>query len=213
MLHHRILDAFPFVAAAACGAALLAAVALADDSPAGTDHTTAATAGNADALRSGRDVGQAVPSFYVRAVTGPLRNKSVCYVCRNGDRPVVMVLMQRLDHGLAELLKGIDAVVDANRATGLRSFGVLISEEPSQDAPKLQTLAFDEKIDLPLTVATTVVSSSTCQNVHPHAAVTVVLYRNSKVVSTFAYRAGELDGQKVDEVLAGVRELAAAGGD
>jgi hypothetical protein len=33
------------------------------------------------------------------------------------------------------------------------------------------------------------------------------------VVSTFAYRAGELDGQKVDEVLAGVRELAAAGGD
>ena len=37
-------------------------------------------------------VGDEVPSFYVRTVTGPLAGKSVCYVCRHGDRPVAMVL-------------------------------------------------------------------------------------------------------------------------
>ena len=47
-------------------------------------------------LRSGRAVGEYVPTFYVRAVNGPLMNKSVCFVCRNGSRPVVMVLLQEM---------------------------------------------------------------------------------------------------------------------
>ena len=48
-------------------------------------------------LNSGRAVGEYVPTFYSRAVTGPLMNKSICYVCRNGARPVVMILMRRVE--------------------------------------------------------------------------------------------------------------------
>ena len=82
-----------------------------------------AVAGAADKppIRSGRDIGQPVPSFYVRAVTGPLRNKSVCYVCRNGSRPCVMILFRNTGPALGKLLKEIDKVVDRNRVAGLRS--------------------------------------------------------------------------------------------
>ena len=41
-------------------------------------------------LTSGPAAGKEGPSFFVRAITGPQMNRSVCFVCRNGDRPVVM---------------------------------------------------------------------------------------------------------------------------
>ncbi len=174
-----------------------------------TDFRNTAFAAEARSMvMSGRMIGQMIPSFFVRAVTGPLRNKSVCYVCRNGSRPVVMVLIQELDPELKPLLKEIDTVVDKNRATGLRSFGVFIAEEPSKAAPKLQTLAFDQKLRLPLTVATGVVAAPACQNVHSDAAVTVVLYKNQRVVQKFAYRTGELNSSQVSNIIASVKQLA-----
>ena len=158
-------------------------------------------------LDSGRAVGQPIPSFYVRAVTGPLRNKSVCYVCRNGNRPCVMVIFRDLEPGLTELLKQIDKVVDRNRAVGLRSFGVLISKQPAKAISRLQTLAFDRKITLPLTVTTDAVSTPSCQKIHPQAAVTVVLYHRQRVVDRFAFRSKELKTTGTKNVLAGIRRL------
>ena len=160
-------------------------------------------------LKSGREVGQRVPSFYVRAVTGPLRNRSVCYVCRNGSRPVVMILFRRLDGGLVPLLKQVETLIDRNRAEGLRGFGVMISDEPSGGVSKVQTLAFDRKISsgLPLTVSTDAVASPSCQNVHREAAITVVLYRRQRVVKTYAFRAGEPTAAQVRSVIASARRL------
>src|SRR5262245_44631175 len=104
-------------------------------------------------LQSGLKVGEKVPTFYVRAVTGPLKNKSVCYVCRNGDRPVVMLFVRQITPELKKLLKRIDGEVDEHRAAGLRSFGVFVANDSKEVLPQVQTLAFDEKINLPLTIA------------------------------------------------------------
>ncbi|HEY2251392.1 MAG TPA: hypothetical protein VGH74_10045, partial [Planctomycetaceae bacterium] len=91
-------------------AALLIAVSLvvarctalrADDGP---NSQTAASL--SEPLQSGLKVGEKVHTFYVRAITGPLKNKSVCYVCRNGDRPVVMFFVRRITPQLKKLLKG-----------------------------------------------------------------------------------------------------------
>jgi len=168
-----------------------------------------AVGGGADKqpIRSGRSIGQPVPSFYVRAVTGPLRNKSICYVCRNGSRPCVMVLFRNTEPALGKLLKAIDKVVDRNRAEGLRSFGVLISSDPGRAISPLQTMAFNQKISLPLSVATNVVGSPSCQNIHKQAMVTVVLYRRMKVVNRFGFRSKELDDDGTRRVLAGIKRL------
>lgn len=156
-------------------------------------------------LKSGLNEGEYVPSFYTRAVTGPLMNKSVCYVCRNGSRPVVMLLMRRIHPELKPLVKNIDRLVDANRANGLRSFGVLIHEDSIKATSAVQTFAFNNKIALPLTIAgdTTTVAGN------KEAAVTVVLYRKRKVVETFAFRPGELEPRDVKHVLERIKRFAA----
>ncbi len=160
-------------------------------------------------LVSGRAVGERVPQFFVRAVTGPLMNKSVCYVCRNGDRPVVMVFLRDLVAGTPELLKQLDRYVDQQRAVGLRGFCVLLSENQRSAISQLQTLSFDNQLSLPLTVASSQLEAPTSQNLHPEAAVTVVLYQDQTVVATHAFRQAEVTAERIAELMSGVKELAA----
>lgn len=159
-------------------------------------------------LQSGLKVGEKVPTFYVRAITGPLKNKSVCYVCRNGDRPVAMLFIRQITPEVKRLLKGIDREVDENRAAGLRSFGVFLASESEELLPQVQTLSFDEKLNLPLTIAAAPSDGSAGRSIHPDAAVTVILYREQIVSANFAYRAEELHNEQIESVLKAVRRLA-----
>lgn len=172
----------------------------------GADEPAASPA--AEPLQSGLKVGEKVHTFYVRAITGPLKNKSVCYVCRNGDRPVVMIFVRRISPQLKKLLKGIDAEIDAHRAEGLRGFGVFLAGEGNELLPQVQTLAFDEKLNLPLTIAAAPSDGSAGGTIHPDAAVTVMLYRDLTVTANFAYRAEELQDQEIERILKGIRTLA-----
>jgi hypothetical protein len=159
-------------------------------------------------LQSGLKVGERVPTFYVRAITGPLKNKSVCYVCRNGDRPVVMLFIRQITPELKRLLKGIDKEVDEHRAAGLRSFGVFVAGDSQELLPHVQTLAFDEKIDLPLTIVAAPSDGSAGRSIHADAAVTVILYRDQTVTANFAWRSDELKAEQTATVLKSIRTLA-----
>jgi hypothetical protein len=159
-------------------------------------------------LKSSLKAGDEVASFYSRAVTGPLMNKSVCYVCRNGQRPVVMVLLRRIDPELKPLMQRIDRLVDKNRAHGLRGFGVLIGEDTIKTTSAVQTFAFDNKLSLPLTVAGEAAAAG-IGNLSKHAAVTVVLYRKRKVVQSWSYRAGELRPAAVKAVVKRIERFVA----
>lgn len=175
-----------------------------------TEKPDGKSASSAEPLQSGLRVGEKVPTFYVRAITGPLKNKSVCYVCRNGDRPVVMLFIREVSPELKGLLKKIDAEVDQHRAEGLRSFGVFLASDSKELLPQVQTLAFDEKINLPLTIAAAPSDGSAGHAIHPDAAVTVILYREQTVVANFAFRSEELKAAQMDKVLRSIRALAAA---
>jgi hypothetical protein len=161
-------------------------------------------------LQSGPKVGDKISTFYVRAVTGPLKGKSVCYVCRNAERPVVMLFVRQITPELKTLLKNIDAEIDRSRASGLRSFGVFLPVEGQELLPQVQTLAFDEKINLPLTIAAAPSDGSAGGTIHADAAVTVILYRDFTVTANFACRADELKSAQIDSILQAIRDLAAA---
>ena len=167
------------------------------------------TASIAEPLKSGLNVGDYIPTFYSRVVTGSLMNKSVCFVCRSGRRPVVMILMRDIKREHRPLLKNINRLVDLNRGTGMRGFGVMISKNPFGSISKVQTFAFNNKISMPLTVAPLSVASPSCQAIHPDAELTVVLYRNREVVKTFPFRAGELTYDRSREVIDEVRKFIA----
>jgi hypothetical protein len=159
-------------------------------------------------LISGPQAGDRVATFYVRAITGPHRNKSVCYVCRNGDRPVVMLFAREVTPEVRRLLKEIDTQVDAHRALGLRAFCVFHARDGRDLLPVVQTVAFEEKIELPLTIAAAAVDGPAGQNLHPDASVTAILYREQTVAESFAWRPGELTPGELTRLLKSVKELA-----
>lgn len=148
-------------------------------------------------LTSGPAVGKEVPSFFVRAITGPQMNRSVCFVCRNGDRPVMMLLLRRLESGTSAVLKGVDEFVDRHRADGMRAFGVMLSDEPSKVSPHLQTVSFDHQLSLPLGVGPEALGERDSLSIDPAASVTLVAYRDKKVVWTSAFRSTDLRDEPV----------------
>jgi hypothetical protein len=152
--------------------------------------------------------GDAVPNFYVRAVTGPLQGKSVCYVCRNGDRPVVMILARKIIPRLGELLHDVDDQIDAHRADGLRGFGVFIGPDSRKLLPQVQTLAFENKLNLPLTLAAAPAEGPALRGLSDDAAVAVVLYRNQRVCETFRLADERIDESVSQTVVAAVQALA-----
>jgi hypothetical protein len=158
-------------------------------------------------LQSGPETGATIHSFFVRAVTGPHRNRSVCYVCRYGTRPVVAVFMQEVDPNLPKLLKAIDGFVDENRVAGLRSFGVLVTDDSASVVPTLQTMAFDEQIRMPLTASTTTIASQDSLRLNEKAATTIVLYHKVKAVSSLAFSRGSIDDAAIAETLRQLKSL------
>ncbi|MGZ0170787.1 MAG: hypothetical protein ACKVHE_14625 [Planctomycetales bacterium] len=198
------------LAAIACVLAVIAtlssAVRCEEASALSTTKTTAISEAHSKVV-SGPKVGSTIHQFFVRAVTGPHRNRSVCYVCRYGSRPVVMVMMQKPDPKIATLLKAIDAIVDVNRVSGLRSFGVLVTDESARAVPILQTMAFDERIRMPLTAATTAIAGPSCHNLHKDAATTVILYRDQEAVKNFAFAKGTISDDSIIPLIEGVKQL------
>jgi hypothetical protein len=180
-----------------------------EESSAAETAKPASKAGPRPTLLSGPKIGSTIHQFFVRAVTGPHRNRSVCYVCRYGSRPVVMVLIQKSDPKIATLLKAIDAIVDDNRISGLRSFGVLVTDESARAVPILQTMAFDDKIRMPLTAATTAIAGASCHNLHEDAATTVILYRDQQAVKNFAFEKGEISKRSIRPLIESVKQLIA----
>lgn len=160
-------------------------------------------------IESGRAVGDVVPQFYSRVVTGPLMNRSVCYVCRYGERPVVLVVLRQIGPELRPLLKNIDRIVEAHRAKGLRSVGVYLADQSFPAISAVQTFGFNNRIAMPLTVGTEAVATETCQNIAPAAAVTVVLYDKRRVVRKFALRAEELDVERFTPIVTALKSFAA----
>jgi len=166
-------------------------------------------AGSGDGSRdTAFERGDAVPNFYVRAVTGPLQGKSVCYVCRNGDRPVVMILARKIIPRLGELLQDVDQQIDAHRADGLRGFGVFIGPDSRKLLPQVQTLAFENKLSLPLTLAAAPAEGPAVRGLSDSAAVAVVLYRNQRVCETFHFADERIDETVSNTVVGAVQALA-----
>lgn len=148
-----------------------------------------------------------VPSFYVRAVTGPLAGKSVCYVCRNGDRPVVLVLLRELGLDTAALLKELDRQVNQHRADGLRCFVVMLTDTPQKDLARLQTLAFDEKIDVPLTLVGEAATQGSTVAVPEGAATSVITYQDRRIVQRFVFKPGACDESARRSVISATEKL------
>lgn len=151
--------------------------------------------------------GKEVPSFYSRVVTGPLKNQSVCFVCRNGDRPTVMVITRQLTPELKLFLRNVDRLVDDHRASGLKCFAVYLNDELLPATAQVQTFAFEARLKLPLTVAGESVTAASCLDIPEETETAVVLYRCKNVVASHHFAPAGFTREQMQPLLQEIVEL------
>ena len=161
----------------------------------------------ADALESGLPVGESVPAFNVRDITGPAKGTTLCYRCKFQDRPVVTVFTRELTDNVKDLVKKVDAKVGENKDKKMAAFVVVLTEDPDAVEPKLEALAKDSKIaNTPLTI---VEGSAGPPNykLSKDAEVTVMMWVDSEVKVNQSFAKGKLDKKAVDSLVAETKKI------
>ena len=158
-------------------------------------------------VTSGPQVGETVGAFTVTKVTGNpddgvADGRNLCYRCKMGQRPVVMVFARSADEKLAKLLKKIEEEVEEHQAEKLSSFVNMIGT----DAESLKKAAADfvakhEIKRVAFVIPEDVENGPPDFKIAPEADVTVVCYKGGEVKANHAFAKGGLSDEKVDAVV------------
>jgi hypothetical protein len=158
-------------------------------------------------VTSGPQVGEVVGAFTVTKVTGNPDDgvedgRSLCYRCKMGQRPVVMVFARSADDKLAKLLKKIEEEVEEHQAEKLTSFVNMIGT----DAESLKKAAGDFAAKHGIKRIAFVVPEHAENGppdfkIAPEADVTIVCYKGGQVKANHAFAKGGLSDATIDAIV------------
>jgi hypothetical protein len=162
-----------------------------------------------DPCVSGPQVGEKPGPYSFLVATGPQRGQPTCYVCETADKPGVIVFARSVSEPLGKLLGKCDDAVAARPKDEFRAWMTVLGEktigldEVGKWAKLLGLKAtpvgvFDDPVGPP------------SYKLAEDADVTVLLFVNRKVVSNFAFRAGELNEDAIQRVADSISKLAPA---
>jgi hypothetical protein len=161
----------------------------------------------ADPCVSGVPVGKRPGPYSALVATGPHRGTSHCYICDNGDRPAVVVFARTPDAALGKLVKQIDQAVIEHRKAELNGWVTFLSDDQPALDPKIVAWAREHGIgEVPLAVFEDADGPPTYK-IARDADVTVMLFVNQRVTANFAFRTGELNQDRVAEILREITKL------
>ena len=153
------------------------------------------TSGDRSVLRQGDSVGV----FYVTKVAGAeddgvLPGEQLCYRCRYGSSPMVMVFARRTGGRVTELVKRIDRAVFSNRKRRLKALVTLMGDStPAVKAAAGEVAAAAKVEHVPVVVAKEVKTGPLNYKLPADAEVTVVVAKNSQVVKTHTFTSEKVD--------------------
>ena len=158
-------------------------------------------------MTSGPQVGDRVGAFTVTKVTGNpgdgiADGQHLCYRCKTGGKPVVMVFARSANEKLAKLLKKVDEEVAEHEDDKMMSFVNMIGS----DAESLKKAAADfaAKHDIKriaFVVPDDVQHGPPDFKIAPDADVTVICYREGKVQANHAFPKDGLTDEKITAVV------------
>jgi hypothetical protein len=146
-------------------------------------------------LRQGDSIGV----FYVTKVAGADDDgvepgEDLCYRCRYGSRPIVMIFARQTDGKVTELVKAVDAAVAENEAAGLRGLLTLMGEDAVGLKATASEIAKQGNVKhVPLAVAKDTQTGPINYKLSDDAPVTIVLAKDSQVVTTHTFAADAID--------------------
>ncbi len=173
--------------------------------------TLMATVGADDsATKDGLQEGDPIGVFYVTKIAGAVDDavepgETLCYRCRYGSRPMVMVFARDTGGMVPNLVRAIEKSVGENEESKLKGIMTLIGDDAAvlkDDAGK-----FAEKVQaklVPVVVAKETKTGPLSYKISEDADVTIVLAKDSQVVNTHTFDAANID---VKSVISEVSEM------
>ncbi len=158
-------------------------------------------------LVSGPQPGERVGAFTVTKVAGNANDgvaegKSLCYRCKMGNRPVVMIFARTADKSLAELIDELEEELKEHEADKLTGFVNMIGNDAESLKVAAAKFVKDNGIErFAFVVPEDAQNGPDNLKIAPEADLTVVCYKGGKVMASHAFKKGELNGDKIGAVV------------
>lgn len=166
----------------------------------------------AEDIKSGLQAGKGIGAFNVTKCAGAEDDgvkvgANLCYRCKNGARPQVMVFTRSTnDKNVMKLIKELDKAVAENSDKQLRAFVNVLGEDKETLSSEAKKAAQSTKAkNVPFVVPNEFENGPDNYGLNPNAEVTVIVANQSKVASSHA--ASKAKDLKVDAILADVKKI------
>ncbi len=163
-------------------------------------------------LKSGLQAGDEVQPFNVVKCSGAIDDgvklgEELCYRCRYGNKPVVMVFARQTDPALATLVKELDQLIAKNESKKFSAFVNLIGTDQKALEVKAKELGTKNKVErVPVVVPVDLPNGPESYKINPEANVTVLIYKNGTVEANHAI-AGKLAEDHVKSIVADTAKI------
>lgn len=164
----------------------------------------------AEEIKSGLKEGAGIGPFYVTKCAGAEEDgvevgKNLCYRCKNGARPQVMVFTRSSDEKVIALVKKIDEQMKKHEDAQLRAFVNVMGESKDAAMDEAKKLATASKASLvPFVVPNEVENGPEDYGINAKADITIIIANSSKVLSSHAVAAAkDLD---IDAVMGAIEK-------
>lgn len=166
-----------------------------------------ALAGLAVAAEKELAVGDPVPAFNVRDITGPNKGKTLCYRCKYGDSPVVTIFTREVNENVVALAKKIDDQVAANKDKKMSSFLVVLTGDADKTEKQLEEAAKKAGIkNVPLTLMEGDAGPDG-YGIQADAETTVMMWVDGAVKVNEAFAKGKFTKKSVDSLAGETKKI------
>jgi len=171
--------------------------------------SSAVTAG--ETVKSGPQTGDSLGAFYVTKCAGAetdgvAEGKNLCYRCRNGAKPQVVIFTRSTDKRIVELVQQIDKAIAKNKDSKLTAFVNVLGEDKDDLSDAAKTLAKTSKAtNVPFVVPNEFENGPDNYGISPKAEVTIILASRLGVKANIAV--SDVNDLKTAAVLADLKKI------
>ncbi len=161
-----------------------------------------------DEVKSGLEAGKSIGPFDVVKCAGALEDgvkvgDQLCYRCKYGGRPMVIVFSRNADKSLAQLVDKLNDVVGKNGEKQLKAFVSILGE----DREKLEEVAKKfgkESKNVPVVVPVEFENGPKDYGINPKVETTILIAKGGKVEANHALGKDGLTDKAIEKILADV---------
>ncbi|QDT08050.1 hypothetical protein K227x_64800 [Rubripirellula lacrimiformis] len=152
---------------------------------------------------TGLKTGDPIGAFRVLKVGGALDDgvepgADLCYRCRYGSSPMVLVFARKTGPKAVELVRKLDAAIESNESSRLRGLVTFLGDNATETRSAADQFLDQSQAKLvPIVVAEDLQHGPIGYRIDDQDDVTIVVAQDSQVVTTFQFAAAEIDPSMV----------------